>query len=342
MYESSMNTDILERTQRRLELAASPNAAATKLFPTVAEHCEAFIERQQQWLYGGEKPALCELNPTFWAMTVGSIGRPATPIVYSKSENTFRRYTASSGLFEQIPDSRVLEDVLSNLSLCAEFFPAGTSVNLKHNPMRRVIQTAKDVLAVDENYFKDGSCYHLPLINGVLELGGTIFTQHSPSMPVRDVLPVKYDPTATCERFRDYFLGQVLHPDDISLVQRYCSQMLTGQNHSQTILVLTGETGWGKSTLMKIVGTIIGWERAGILTEQLFTNPSEVGHYSDKNFLYHPDMPADYLQRKDASIMKQLVGGDPIWIPTHKGRSKAVLLGRFPVVMACNGRPRIQ
>ena len=130
----------------------------------------------------------------------------------------------------------------------------------------------------------------------------------------REALPVKYDPEATCDLFLKMFLAHILEPDDIDLLQRYLSQILEGINHCQTILVLTGDAGWGKSSsLMKILGTLIGWQRVGIISEQLFKDEFELAHYAAKNFLFHPDMNTDFLERKEASLFKQLVGGDPIW-----------------------------
>ncbi len=52
-------------------------------------------------------------------------------------------------------------------------------------------------------------------------------------------------------------------------------------------------------------------------------------------------MPTDFLNRKEASIFKQLVGGDPIWANLKGDTERSILHGHFPVIMACNGRPRI-
>jgi phage/plasmid-associated DNA primase len=105
------------------------------------------------------------------------------------------------------------------------------------------------------------------------------------------------------------FLPHILSEEDIDLLQRYLSQFLEGINHSQTILILTGDAGWGKSSLMKILGGLVGWNRVGIVKEQLFRDEFELAHYAGKHFLFHPDMPTDFLDRKEASPFKQLVGG---------------------------------
>jgi putative DNA primase/helicase len=121
----------------------------------------------------------------------------------------------------------------------------------------------------------------------------------------------------------------------------YLSQILEGINHSQTILVLTGDAGWGKSSLMKILGGLVGWSRVGIVREQLFRNEFELAHYAGKHFLFHPDMPTEFLHRQDASLFKQLVGGDPVWAEVRASDERMVLEGNFPVILACNGKPKI-
>src|ERR1035438_6080952 len=141
--------------------------------------------------------------------------------------------------------------------------------------------------------------------------------------------------------FLQAFLENVLSEADIDLLQRYCSQILEGVNHSQTILVLTGDAGWGKSTLMKILGNMVGWKNVGIVREQIYRNEYELARYANKHFIYHPDMPTHFLDKKEAAIFKQLVGNDPIWAEVKGSEEMLTLEGRFPCILACNGKPTI-
>ena len=92
---------------------------------------------------------------------------------------------------------------------------------------------------------------------------------------------------------------------------------------------------------MKILGTMIGWNRVGIIRENLFKDEFELAHYYNKHFLFHPDMPTDFLDRLEASIFKQLVGGDPLWANTKRDDGRLVVEGHYPVILSCNGKPRI-
>ncbi len=52
-------------------------------------------------------------------------------------------------------------------------------------------------------------------------------------------------------------------------------------------------------------------------------------------------MCTDFLDRKEASIFKQLVGGDPLWANVKGDDGRMTLQGIYPVILACNGKPRI-
>jgi len=125
----------------------------------------------------------------------------------------------------------------------------------------------------------------------------------------------------------------------VDLLQRYCSQILHGHNHSQKILVLCGDSGWGKSTLLKILGSLVGWNQVGIVRDQLYRDSSELFHYQHKHLLYHPDMPTQFHNTNESAVFKQLVLGDHLWADGKEG--KMVIEGHFPVILACNGKPQI-
>jgi len=164
--------------------------------------------------------------------------------------------------------------------------------------------------------------------------------EFGPDLPIRDKLPVKYDPEVRPSMFLGAFLNEVLDKDDIEVLQQYCGQFLIGHNYAQKILILTGDAGWGKGTLMKILGSVLDWSRVGLIRDQLFSDDLELAHFAHKHLLYAPDMSSQFLNRPESAIFKQLVGGDPVWADT-KDNSRIVLEGNFPVVLACNGKPAI-
>ena len=327
--------------------ATTANEAAGLVFPKIAEHFNAFWEKEAEMT---EAPSidLLDLNEDFWALTVGPLGCPQNPTIFAASENRFRRYNKTKGIYEPISESTVTSGILGNLDLCAEFLPRrvqfASFLALKNRQrLKSVVDRARDLLSVsvDDDFFQDRKHLHLAFLNGTLQIDTGKFHAPDPGRPVKESLPLKYDPQAKCDIFLGSFLANILDADDIHLLQRYLSQVLEGINHSQTILVLTGDAGWGKSSLLKILGTMVGWRNVGIIREQIFRDEFELAHYADKHLLVHPDLPSDFLDRKEASIFKQIVGGDPLWANVKGDDRRITLQGIYPVILACNGKPRI-
>ncbi len=328
---------------------ATANDAASVAFPKVAEIFHAFWKRQEPDINKAPSIEILDFNDDFFALTLGPRGQPKDPTVFVASENQFRRYNPDKGIYEPISEANVTSQLLTNLNVVVEFLPpivkAASVLQLKNRQrLKSVVERAKDLLVVDySEFFKDRQELHLSFTNGVLRLDNNLqFRPSAPCYPITETLPGKYDPEAKCELFLGGFLAHILDRNDIDLLQRYLSQILEGINHSQTILVLTGDAGWGKSSLMNILGNLIGWQNVGIIREQLFKDEFELAHYCNKHFLYHPDLPTEFLDRPEASIFKQLVGGDPLWANLkNEGDGRKVIQGQFPTVLACNGKPRI-
>jgi len=341
-------TDVMDQesilTKTTSAKPTTANEAASLVFPKVAQHYPAFYEREAE-MTKAPSIEILDLSDEFWSLTLGPLGGHETPTVFVASESQFRRYSNTKGIYEPISETTVTSAILANLQLVGEFLPPriqlASFLNLKNRQrLKSVIETAKVFLAVDD-FFQDRRHLHVSLKNGTLQLDNLKFTPSTPGRPVRETLPLVYDPKAACPIFLGTFLASVLEPADIDLLQRYLSQVLEGINHSQTILVLSGDAGWGKSSLMKILGEMVGWKNVGIIREQLFRDEFELAHYHNKNFLFHPDMPTDFLNRKESSIFKQLVGGDPMWANTRADDGRMTLQGHYPVILACNGKPRI-
>ncbi|MGO8926292.1 MAG: phage/plasmid primase, P4 family [Limisphaerales bacterium] len=324
---------------------ATANEAAGLVYPKIGQHFNAFWEKEAEMT---EAPSIeiLDLVEEFWALTVGPLGTAEHPTVFVASENQLRRYNKAKGIYEPITESTVTSVILGNLELVAEFLPGrvqlASFLNLKNRQrLKAVVDRARDLLAVEDDFFQDRKHLHLAFLNGTLQIDNGKFNASEPGRLVRETLPLKYDPEAKCDLFLGTFLAHILEPADVDLLQRYLSQVLEGINHSQTILVLTGDAGWGKSSLMKILGEMVGWKNVGIIREQLFRDEFELAHYHHKNFLFHPDMPTDFLDRKEASIFKQLVGGDPLWANVKGDDGRMVLQGHYPTILACNGKPKI-
>jgi P4 family phage/plasmid primase-like protien len=314
------------------------NEAAALVFPLAAKTSPAFVELENTSVTSLPILQLLDLQDDFWAMTLENT-------VYMLSEGQFRQYDSRTGLYAPVQESALVSQIQANLIKCSHEFPSCLKYDsfqqLKtRQRIKGVVERAREVWGRDDAFFQAQSPYLINCANGILNVVTREFKPFSPSFPIRDVLPVKYDPDAKPDFFLKSFLNHILSFNDMDLLQRFCGQLLLGRNHAQKILILTGESGWGKSTLMKILCTILGWERVGIVREQLFKDDMELGHYAEKHLLYGPDMNSQFLNRKESSLFKQLVGNDPIWAET-KDSGRIIIEGCFPLVLACNTRPQI-
>jgi hypothetical protein len=102
--------------------ATTANEAAGLVFPRIAKHFNAFWEKEAGM---NEAPSieLLDLNEDFWGLTVGPLGSPENPTVFVASEDRFRRYNQTKGIYEPISESAVISQIMGNLELCAEFLP---------------------------------------------------------------------------------------------------------------------------------------------------------------------------------------------------------------------------
>lgn len=331
----TMNT----QQQYDLEHAGTCNQVAACFFPDAAKLTPAFYESVHDSLTEFPRLELLDLVDDFWVITLQNA-------VFVTNENQFRQYNAKSGIYEPVTESTIIGQITTTLNMLAKHFPSRLKFDsflpLKNRQrLKAVVERARDLLEVDQRYFKDQDCRYLNLANGIFNIDAQTFGEFNSQHPICEKMQVKYDPDAKCDVFLGGFLKRILGSEDIDLLQRYCGQLLQGVNYSQKILILTGDSGWGKSSLMKILGKIIGWNRVGIIREQLYQDEYELGHYQGKHLLYHPDMPTQFLNQKNSSIFKQLVGGDPLWVETKGSDERKIIEGNFPVILACNGKPQI-
>ena len=130
------------------------------VFPAIANHFDAFIEEEEGSINGSSSLNILDLQDEFWALTVGPLGCPEAPTVFATSENQFRRYNQSTGIYAPITESAVVGQIMSNLELCADFLPPRlklpTFIALKNRQrLKSVVDRARDLLAVDDDFFQD-------------------------------------------------------------------------------------------------------------------------------------------------------------------------------------------
>ena len=190
----------------------------------------------------------------------------------------------------------------------------------------------------------DGNPWLLNVENGTLDLKTGGLGSHNPADLITKLVPVEFDPDATCPIF-DRFLGETACGSDglAKYLQQLAGIALSGDISEQIFPVFYGGGSNGKTTLLDILLDIMG-DYAGIAPPDLFTL---------KTFKPHPTEIIDLMGRRlvvasetergdrlRVQLVKQLTGDSRL-----KGRGMRQDFVTFPrtftTVLVTNNKPRI-
>jgi hypothetical protein len=136
-----------------IQKAKTCNEACAQLFPQASKLCPAFIETESCNLNEPSSLHLLDLNDEYWVLTLENA-------VFVASENQFRQYDPSSGIYAPVQESAIIQQIISSLNQCAQLFPSNLNyesfASLKNRTrIKTVVERARDVLQVDDSYFLD-------------------------------------------------------------------------------------------------------------------------------------------------------------------------------------------
>ncbi len=150
------------------------------------------------------------------------------------------------------------------------------------------------------------------LKNGIFNLDTDELMEHSSEHYFRGMLNIIYDKEATCTNWEKELKGMFKSDEDRIRNQKWFGYQFTRENREQVAHGYFGESGSGKSQILKILRDLLGSDNVTSFQLQEFNNPNQyaLGRLHEKyaNICY--DMSTAKV--KDISIFKQLTGGDPI------------------------------
>lgn len=176
----------------------------------------------------------------------------------------------------------------------------------------------------------------LNLKNGILWLDTMELQPHTPDIKTVVQLPVEYDPNADCSVI-DAFLKKVVPEDAIPVVEEMAGYCLVPTMKYEKALLLYGEGGNGKGTLIAVLTHLLGHKNiSGVSFQDLAENRFASAELFGKMANLHADIPSRVLE--NSSRFKELVSGDLIRAE-EKHKAPFAFNNRAKLIFSANEPP---
>lgn len=258
---------------------------------------------------------------------------------YSENDSQFHSFDTDEGFWKKISRKVAMWMVTVFLKSLAETMDV-PELLLKRTPalMNGILQFVEGHALLGAS--PPPSAKLVPVANGVLDLSGAepFLREYRMEDFFTFKLSVPYVPGSKCERFLNELIRPALpDPDDVDLLKRDLGRQLVAGNDAQTISLIVGEGGSGKSVLVSIMESLLGPEKFGYLRSDKLTSRFETHGFHEKSTLVGKDVKPDYLDNDGASMIKSLTGADRIETEKKYG-GKFALRGGFYVMITANSR----
>ena len=266
-------------------------------------------------------------------------------ILFEPCERSFYEYNREpeSGLWKPASDDHIREALSAQILEYGRAKGHHLESKVTTPKTGAVLQSLRGIAERREAFTRRSDYVHVR--NGVIRFRNQNrieLTGFDPADYSRNCCPVDFRPDADCPRFLNELLGPALPPDDIDFLQRWFGLALAGINPAQRFAILDGDAATGKSTFATIVQLIIGAENCAQLRTALLFERFEIYRFCGKSLLLAPDVPGDFLNHPAASVLKSLVGGDPLTAEAKQSNSVFTLAGNFNVLITSNSRLRVR
>jgi len=304
------------------------------------EALAALAKEYGQPFYTNKEGKVTGINERYWAALYARENR----VLYDPDEKTFYRYEPESGLWQSITAESIREVISGRiLEASREAQQFTLEIQITQTKLKAVVGALMGIVEQRGAFRAKDRFIHVA--NGIVRLGDdgdVTFGGYAPEDYSRNKSPFAFDGQAECPRFLNELIYPAVNADDADLLQRWAGLALFGYNLPQRFLILDGTPNGGKGTLVRIIQALVGVENTYQLRTECLHERFETYRYRNKTLLIGADVAGDFLMQKGASMLKVLVGGDPI-----SGEGKGLngdfpMFGTFNMVMTCNSRLRIR
>ena len=300
----------------------------------------ALIEKYGNSFYLNKDDNVNGINERNWAGLYAEENR----ILYEPYEKEFYQYDHETGLWRTNTQARICELIAQRILLLSrESGQITLEKQITQQKLKGICGALTGIVERKDAFKAKGQFIHVA--NGIIRFaddGGVLFDPFSPEDYSRNQSPIEFDPKAECPRFLTELICSAVSDEDADLIQRWVGLALYGYNLPQRFLILEGMPAGGKGTLVRIIHQLVGAQNCYQLRTSQLDSRFELYRYIGKTLLIGPDVPRDYFSRDSASMVKALVGGDPL-SPEAKGSNGGFdMLGTFNLVVTCNSRLKIR
>jgi phage/plasmid-associated DNA primase len=301
---------------------------------------EALAKEFGQPFYTNKDGRVTGINERYWAALFFRENR----VLYDPDEKTFYRYAADTGLWESITPESIREAISARiLEISRESQQFSLEIQITQTKLKAVTGALMGIAEKRGVFLTKQRFIHVA--NGVIRLGDdgdVTFGGFSPEDYSRNRSPYEFKPDAECPRFLNELIYPAVEPDDADLLQRWAGLALFGYNLPQRFMILDGTANGGKGTLVRIIQSLVGLTNSYQLRTECLLERFETFRFRGKTLLIGPDVAGDFLMQRGASMLKSLVGGDPL-----SGEGKGLngdfpMFGNFNIIMTCNSRLRVR
>jgi len=213
---------------------------------------------------------------------------------------------------------------------------------------KAVISTSKTVEAfkIDADKLDDATTKHLLSCDtGVIDLRTGSLSAHSPNYLITKHVPLAVDFDTKPERFVEFIEG-LFHDQRVAdWLFHFLGYCLTGETGFQHFVMLTAQTGSGKSQLLKILGGVLGDHFGEIDATSLVDAKqrsaaveSDLASMRGKRCVVAHELSASH--RLAENTIKAITGGDTIKVK-YMGQDKFPLRAPAKLIFTANERPTL-
>ena len=282
-----------------------------------------------------------ELNQQFFARLAAAVYKP----IFEKIEGAFYLYAPDTGLWVR-QDEPAMIDRISLLMMRYAEETSDSFINRKRNvgTIKSILKFMQaDACCGRENAFAHKGEPFIHCGNGVITFPiqddgrrKPVLMPFDPKYMSRNRTECNFREDAVCPDFLNRLIKPAMSEDDLNHFQQYVGQCLLGVNHSQTILLMVGTAGGGKSTAVNIIEKLVHRQNCTELRLEQMGSRFETQRLLGKTLLTAKDVRSDFLSTKYAFKLKALTGKDTMTIERKGSNEASDICGEYNVIITAN------